>query len=76
MSGSRTRLSAACRRRFSVADYERMTELGFLTENDRVELIRGEIVEKLTIGDRHIACVNRLTRWPVRAVGAISTYPP
>src|SRR4051812_32731465 len=47
--------------RFSVEEYERMTELGILTENDRVELIRGEILEKMTIGDRHAACVYRLS---------------
>jgi hypothetical protein len=36
---------------FSVADYEQMIDLGILTENDRVELIRGEIVEKMSIGE-------------------------
>ena len=30
--------------RYSVNDYEEMIRLGVLTENDRVELIRGEIV--------------------------------
>ncbi len=38
-----------------------MIEKGILTENDRVELIHGEIVQKLVIGTSHIACVNRLT---------------
>jgi Uma2 family endonuclease len=56
------------RQQISVDDYEKMIELGILTENDRVELIRGEIVEKMSIGDPHIACVNRLTRRFVRAV--------
>jgi Uma2 family endonuclease len=48
--------------RYSVDDYEQMIERGILTENDRVELIRGEIVDKMSIGDRHAACVNRLNR--------------
>jgi Uma2 family endonuclease len=48
--------------RFSVDEYEQMTELGILTENDRVELIRGEILEKMTIGDRHAACTIRLNQ--------------
>ena len=55
--------------RFRVQDYERMVADGILTEDDRCELIRGEIVEKMTIGDRHAACVNRLTRILVRLVG-------
>ena len=48
--------------RFRVADYERMVAHGLLTEDDRCELIRGEIVKKRTIGDRHAACVERLNR--------------
>ena len=40
--------------------YDGMIARGILDENDRVELIRGEIVEKMTIGDRHAACVKRL----------------
>jgi Uma2 family endonuclease len=45
---------------FSVDEYERMVETGILGEDDRVELIRGEIIDKLTIGDRHAACVMSL----------------
>ena len=52
--------------RFSVAEYDQMIDRGILTEDDRVELIRGEIVEKMSIGDEHIACVNRLTRLLVK----------
>src|SRR3954463_7763270 len=46
--------------RFTVGQYERMIETGILTENDRVELLRGEIVPKMAIGDAHSACVDRL----------------
>jgi Uma2 family endonuclease len=46
--------------RFSVPQYERMIAVGILNENDRVELIRGEIVAKMSIGDRHAAAVKRL----------------
>ena len=48
--------------RSTVEEYEAMGESGQLTENDRVELIRGEIIEKMTINDRHVACVDRLNR--------------
>jgi Uma2 family endonuclease len=47
--------------RISVADYHRMIELGVLTEDHKVELLRGEIRAKTPIGDPHIATVNRLT---------------
>lgn len=56
--------------RFSLADYEQMIDLGILTENDRVELIRGEIIEKMSIGELHAACVKRLNRiFNVRLAG-------
>jgi Uma2 family endonuclease len=55
--------------RFTVATYEKMIDFGILKEDDRVELIRGEIVAKMPIGNPHIACVNRLNRLLVRAVG-------
>src|SRR5436190_23663271 len=55
--------------RLTVRQYETMGDVGILDENDRVELIRGEIVAKMTIGNPHIACVNRLTRLLVRALG-------
>ncbi len=54
---------------FSVDDYEQMIAFGILTENDRVELIRGEIIDKMPIGDEHCACVKRLNRLLNRAVG-------
>jgi Uma2 family endonuclease len=46
--------------RYSVDDYEEMIRLGVLTENDRVELIRGEIVAKMPIGPRHSASIKGL----------------
>jgi Uma2 family endonuclease len=36
-----------------------MIDAGILGEDDRVELIRGEIVEMCAIGIRHAACVTR-----------------
>src|SRR5262245_40029678 len=48
--------------RYSVDDYEEMIRLGVLTENDRVELIRGEIVPKMPIGPKHAGCVKRMNR--------------
>ena len=49
------------RRRFTVHDYYAMADAGILHEDDRVELIEGEIIEMAAIGSRHAACVDRLT---------------
>lgn len=48
--------------RFSVDEYEAMIRRGILSEDDRVELIRGEIIEKMPIGDEHSASVKKLNR--------------
>jgi Uma2 family endonuclease len=50
------------RRSFTVEEYCRMAQAGILTEDDRVELIEGEIIEMTPIGSRHAACVDRLNR--------------
>jgi Uma2 family endonuclease len=50
------------RRKFTVKQYHQMAQAGILTEDDRVELIRGEIVEMSAVGRRHAACVRRLIR--------------
>lgn len=39
-----------------------MAEAGIFHEDDRVELLDGEIVEMSPIGNRHAACVKRLNR--------------
>ena len=50
------------RRRFTVDEYHRMAEAGILDEDDRVELLDGEIVEMTPIGPRHAGGVKRLNR--------------
>ena len=57
------------KRLFTVAEYYRMAEAGILGEDDRVELIEGEIVEMSPIGSRHAACVMRLTELFSQQVG-------
>jgi Uma2 family endonuclease len=48
------------RRRFTLDEYHRMAEVGILNEDDRVELIRGEIVQMPPIGRDHASCIARL----------------
>ena len=49
------------RRRFTRDEYHAMGESGILAPNERVELLRGEIILMAPIGVRHAACVDRLT---------------
>ena len=51
---------AAKKRGFSADDYQRLGMEGILHEDDRIELIDGEIVLMSPIGDRHLACVDML----------------
>ena len=51
------------------AEYIQLFEQGTLTESDRVELIEGEVVEKMTVGQRHVGRVSRLNHLLVRRFG-------
>ena len=50
------------RRRFTVAEYYQMADAGILTEDDRVELIKGEVIQMPPIGVGHASIVNRLNK--------------
>lgn len=58
------------RRLFTTDDYHRMLQNGVLTEDDRVELLAGEIWQMSPISSRHAACVKRLNQLLSRLVGA------
>jgi len=59
-----------------VEEYHQMAEAGILLEDDRVELIRGEVVQMSPIGTRHAACVNRLTEVFVRRASGRAVIAP
>jgi Uma2 family endonuclease len=48
-------------RRFTSNEFSRLVASGILPEDERVELLRGEIIPMAPIGSRHAACVNGLT---------------
>ena len=50
------------RRLFTVQEYHLMSEAGVFRDNERVELIEGEIIQMAAIGKRHAARVDRLAR--------------
>jgi Uma2 family endonuclease len=66
------------RRKFTVDEYHRMAEAGILGEDDRVELIDGEIVQVSPIGSTHAACVARLNMLlsPLQARGIVWVQNP
>ena len=49
-------MTAVTAKRFSIAEYHRLGELGFFEPDDRVELIRGEIILKAAKGRLHSVC--------------------
>lgn len=54
------------RRLFTTTEYHKLLETGFFTEDDRVELIDGEIIAMSPIGPKHAGCVNRLISYLTR----------
>ena len=62
-------LTAVKKKLFTVDDYYAMAHAGILGEDDRVELIEGEVIQMAPIGSRHQAVVDRLNRLFVSRVG-------
>jgi Uma2 family endonuclease len=56
------------RHRFTADDYHKMAACGILGEDDRVELLDGEIVEMSPIGLRHLSRVDWLAHFLMRAL--------
>ena len=60
------------KRYFNVDEYYRMTEVGLLSKEDRVELIEGEIIEMSPIGSTHGGTVKRSSRFLNRKLGDLT----
>ncbi|NOT46870.1 MAG: Uma2 family endonuclease [Acidobacteria bacterium] len=56
------------RLRFTVDDYYKMIEMGMIEDYERSEIIDGEMVPKMTIGDRHALTVDLLNRILVKTL--------
>ena len=69
-----SQMSAPTAHRFTVDEYHRMGEAGIFHEDDRVELIAGEIVEMAPIGSDHSWVVTRLARLFDRACGDLIVW--
>lgn len=57
------------RHSFNITDFHRLGEAGILSEDDRLELIDGEIFDMPPIGSPHGGRVNQLNRLLIQAVG-------
>src|SRR3977135_4105685 len=67
------------RRKLSVDEYHKIGVAGVFKEDDRIELIEGEMIEMAPIGSNHLAKVNRLSRILGRQLGdeaIVSTQNP
>jgi putative restriction endonuclease len=64
-------LAIPSRRRLTIEEYHRLGEAGVLREDERVELIEGELIRMAPIGSRHAECVSRLNRLFNRQTEAI-----
>lgn len=54
--------------RFTVDDYYKMIELGILKDYEKAEIIEGELIKKMTVGDKHAFVVDNLTRFFIKNV--------
>ena len=57
------------RRLLTLDEYHTIGTAGVLKEDDRIELIEGEMIEMAPIGSRHLAKVNRLARLLSQCIG-------
>ena len=53
-------------RLITVAEYDRMIEAGIYTENDRIELLNGEIIEIMPKGTKHTSANSKIVRFFIR----------
>jgi Uma2 family endonuclease len=53
-------MTLAIPKRFTIEEYHRLAELGFFSQSDRLELIRGEIIEMSPKGTAHVTCCRNL----------------
>jgi Uma2 family endonuclease len=55
-------MTLATAKRFTITEYHRLADIGFFSEDDRIELIKGEIIEMAAKGKAHSVCNTRLYR--------------
>lgn len=66
-------MSLTTAKRFTIGEYHRLAELGFFEEDERVELIKGEIIQMAAKGTPHSVCETRLEQELYKLVGDRAT---
>ncbi|MDB9374614.1 Uma2 family endonuclease [Nodularia sphaerocarpa] len=61
-------MSLTTAKRFTIDEYHRLAKLGFFTEDERVELIEGEIVQMVAKGTAHSVCETLLFRELIKLI--------
>ena len=59
----------ASRKKFTIAEYHQLVDLGFFTENDKIELIRGEIIDISPKRTPHSVCNSLLWKQLYELIG-------
>ncbi|MEM9830856.1 MAG: Uma2 family endonuclease [Bacteroidota bacterium] len=55
-------------RKFTVEEYLTLIDSGFFHPDEKVELIEGELINKMGIGQKHATCVTKLTKIFVKMI--------
>ncbi|WP_414755151.1 Uma2 family endonuclease [Anabaena sp. CCY 9910] len=66
-------MSIAQAKRFTLDEYQKLTELGFFHEDDHIELINGELIQMVSKGKAHETCLRNLLRELPKLVGDRAT---
>ena len=66
-------MTLATPKTFTLEEYHHLSEIGFFDENDRIELIRGELIEMVAKGTAHSVCETRLERALYSLIGNRAT---
>lgn len=60
--------------RFTVDDYHKMIGWGMIKDVERAEIIEGELIKRMPVGNRHAACVKKLDELLRDKLGKSVTY--
>jgi len=66
-------MSIAQAKRFTLDEYHKLAELGFFHQEERIELINGELIQKVGKGKAHETCLRKLLRELPNLVGDRAT---